>query len=161
VIEIVPVGLKQAGQFVGELHRHHGEPRGHKFSIGVAQGDTLVGVAITGRPVSRKLDNGFNAEVTRLCTDGTKNACSMLYGAAARAAKAQGYRKIYTYILASESGDSLRAAGWVCEGPAGGGTWSRSDRARVDSHPIEPKIRWSRVLRGPPLFAKAIEALLA
>lgn len=146
----IPVGLKVAGSFVGELHRHHGEPRGHKFSIGAGVGDALVGVVIVGRPVSRVLDDGFTAEVTRLCTDGTANACSFLYGAAARAAKEQGYRKIITYILESESGDSLRAAGWVREGPAGGGTWSRNGRERDDKHPVERKVRWSRILRLPP-----------
>lgn len=150
MLELVPVGLKVAGSFVGKLHRHHGEPRGHKFSIGASDGDRLCGVAIIGRPVARMLDDGFTAEVTRLCTNGTRNACSFLYGAAARAAKEQGYRKIITYILESESGESLRGAGWVCEGSAGGGTWSRYGRERDDKHPIERKVRWSRHLRGQP-----------
>jgi len=145
-MEVVPTGLKVASAFVGSLHRHHGEPRGHKFSIGAEKHGRLVGVAIIGRPVARKLDDGRTAEVTRLCTDGTFNACSFLYGAAARAAREQGYLRIVTYILASESGDSLRAAGWVCDGPAGGGSWSSEARPREDKHPLERKLRWSRTL---------------
>lgn len=146
-MEAVPIGLRDANAFVGVLHRHHGESRGHKFSIGAEKYDRLVGVAIIGRPVARPLDNGFNAEVTRLCTDGTHNACSFLYGAAARAAKEMGYRKIYTYTLESEPGDSLRAAGWVREGLTAGGSWSCKSRPRDDKHPTEPKWRWSRQLR--------------
>ena len=94
-------------------HRHHKPVIGHKFSIGCEQDGTLVGVVITGRPVSRYLDNGLTLEVTRLCTTGEKNACSMLYAAAARAAKAMGYHKIITYTLETESGSSIRAAGWT------------------------------------------------
>ena len=60
-------------------------------------------------------------EVTRLCTDGTKNACSFLYGKAARAAFALGYRRIGTYTLPDEGGASLRAAGWKLIGERGGG----------------------------------------
>lgn len=144
----VPIGLKEAGRFVGALHRHHGEPQGGKFAIGAEKDGTLVGVAITGRPVARRLDNGRNAEVTRLCTDGTPNACSLLYGAAARAAKAMGYERIYTYILASESGDSLRAAGWIRDRESPGGSWSVASRPRQDKHPLEPKVRWVRILCG-------------
>lgn len=148
----VPIGLKDAGRFVGVLHRHHGEPQGGKFAIGAEKNGALVGVAITGRPVARRLDNGRNAEVTRLCTDGTRNACSLLYGAAARAAKAMGYDRIYTYTLASEPGDSLRAAGWIRDAESPGGSWSVPSRPRQDKHPTEPKVRWVRVLTAadPP-----------
>ncbi len=111
MLELKPTTLKEANALVGKLHRHHGEVVGHKFSIGVTSGGTLVGAAIVGRPVARGSDNGYTAEVTRLVTDGTRNACSMLYGAAARAAKAMGYRKIQTYLLASENGASLKASG--------------------------------------------------
>jgi hypothetical protein len=92
------------------------------------------------------LDDGFTAEVTRLCTDGAYNGCSMLYGAAARAAAAMGYTKIITYILASETGTSLKASGWKMEAASPGGSWSVPSRSRVDSHPLEPKTRWSRTL---------------
>lgn len=145
-LQLAPITLRAAQAFVAEHHRHHRAPRGHKFSISVLDDGQLVGVVIVGRPVSRMLDDGFTAEVTRLCTLGAKNACSILYAAAARAAKAMGYRKIVTYILESEDGTSLRAAGWVCEGPAGGGSWDRPSRSREDVSPTDPKVRWSKAL---------------
>jgi hypothetical protein len=102
-------------------------------------------VAIVGRPVARELAaDDFAAELTRCCTDGTRNACSMLYSAAWRAARALGYRRLVTYTLASEGGASLRAAGWHCIGEAGGGSWSRTSRPRVDTHPLQIKLRWER-----------------
>jgi len=112
---------------------------GHKFSIGAVLAETLVGVAIVGRPVSRMRDDGNTLEVTRLCTDGTRNACSFLYGAAARACFALGYRSIGTYLLASETGASVLAAGWRCLGERGGGSWSVPSRPRLNNHPLERK----------------------
>ena len=118
------ISLATANQFVIEKHRHHDKAQGCKFCIGAYQNDKLIGVAIVGRPVSRYLDDGKTLEVTRLCTDGTKNACSFLYGASAKVAKKNGYRKIQTYILQSESGTSLIASGWILEKEnAGGGDW--------------------------------------
>lgn len=106
-----------------------------------------MGVAICGRPVSRRLDNGTTLEVNRLCTDGTRNACSILYAAAARAARDMGYKKIITYILASEPGVSLRAAGFTCEGKAGGLEWNgRSKPKTEDQYPHEMKTRWGKKL---------------
>lgn len=102
----------------------------------------LVGVAIVGRPISRVLDDGLTLEVARVATDGTPNACSALYGAAWRVAREMGYRKIITYILDNEPGTSLRAAGWSCAGPAGGGSWSCPSRPRTDKAPTQPKLRW-------------------
>jgi hypothetical protein len=102
----------------------------------------VVGVAIVGRPLARMLQDGFTAEVTRVATDGTRNACSLLYGAAWRACRALGYRKLVTYTLPEEGGGSLRGAGWKCLGEAGGGKWSRADRPRVDAHPTQVKMRW-------------------
>lgn len=99
MLEICPVSLKEANAFVAENHRHHKPVTGHKFSIACADGEKIVGVAIVGRPVSRHLDDGWTLEVNRLCTDGTRNACSMLYAAAWRAARAMGYHKLITYIL--------------------------------------------------------------
>jgi hypothetical protein len=98
------------------------------------------GVVIVGRPVSRMRDDGMTLEVTRLCTDGTENACSFLYGAAARAAFALGYKRIGTYILKSEPGTSLKAAGWKLIGERGGGSWSVPSRPRVDKHPTQAKL---------------------
>lgn len=111
-LEIVPVTLRTAAAFVDLLHRHHKQPRGHKFSIGVQDAGFLVGVATVGRPSARALDDGRTAEVTRTCTDGTRNANSKLYGAAWRAAKAMGYQRMFTYTQEGESGASLRAAGF-------------------------------------------------
>lgn len=142
----VPLSLDEANAFIVAHHRHHGEVVGHKFSIGVTSEDKIVGVAIVGRPVARMRDDGLTAEVTRLCTDGTKNACSFLYGACARAAFALGYKRIGTYILASENGASLKASGWRQIGTAGGGSWSRKDRPRVDTHPLQAKLLFEAAL---------------
>jgi hypothetical protein len=110
-LSVVPVTFRQACAFVAKLHRHNKPPRGHKFSIGVANGE-LVGVAMVGRPVARALDDGLTAEVNRTCTDGTFNANSMLYGACLRACKAMGYTRVFTYTQVDETGVSLRAAGF-------------------------------------------------
>lgn len=137
-----PITFREACAFVEAQHRHHEPPRGCLFCLGVSEGGRVVGVAIVGRPVSRMLQDGWTAEVTRLATDGTKNACSMLYGAAWRAARAIGYRRLITYTLPEEGGASLRAAGWRLVGEAGGGSWDRKDRPRVDTHPTQGKLRW-------------------
>lgn len=146
MLSLVPVSLKDANAFVAEHHRHHKPTRGHKFSIGCEMDGRLVGVAIVGRPVSRYLDNGWTLEVNRLCTTGERNACSMLYAAAARAAKAMGYRKIITYTLDSEPGASLRAAGWTCAGPAGGERWTGQRRPVADLYPAQMKLRYEKLL---------------
>lgn len=97
-LTLTPINLKTANAFVQQHHRHHKPTRGHKFSIGVSDNGALVGVAICGRPVARRLDDGYTLEVNRLCTDGTPNACSILYAAAYRAARAMGYNKVITYM---------------------------------------------------------------
>lgn len=134
-----PLTLAEANDFVRMHHRHHKPVIGHKFSIGAAKGERIVGVVIVGRPVARMRDDGMTLEVTRLATDGTKDACSFLYGAARRACFALGYKRIGTYILASEPGTSLVAAGWKLIGSAGGGSWSRTSRPRVDKAPTQQK----------------------
>lgn len=136
----IRIELSEANAFVRAHHRHHKPVVGHLFSLGAVLSDKIVGVVIVGRPVSRMRDDGLTAEVTRLCTDGTRNACSFLYGAAARAAFALGYRRIGTYILDSESGSSLRACGWRLLGERGGGVWGRDGRPRVDKHPLQKKL---------------------
>ena len=146
-LRLKPVSFAQACEYITAVHRHHKPPQGHKFSVGLTdESGALRGIVCVGRPVARMLDDGFTAEVTRLCTDGAYNGCSMLYGAAARAAAAMGYTKIITYILASETGASLKASGWKMEAASPGGSWSVPSRPRVDSHPLEPKTRWSRTL---------------
>ena len=144
-LQIVPLTLGEANAFVDRHHRHHQPVVGHKFSLGVSEGDRVVGVAILSRPVARMLDDGLTLEVTRCCTDGTKNAASALYGAARRATFALGYRKLITYTLNTEPGTSLRAAGWKCLGEAGGGSWSVPSRPRVDKHPLQRKLKWEAV----------------
>ena len=146
MLHLIPVTLREANSFVDRHHRHHKAVTGHKFSIGCSQDGQLVGVAIMGRPVSRYLDDGLTLEVNRLCTTGEKNACSMLYAAAARAAKAMGYRKIITYTLDTEPGTSLRAAGWLCAGPAGGVRWTGSRRPAADLCPPQKKLRYEKNL---------------
>ena len=146
-LEIVPMTLREANAYVEQHHRHHGPVLGQKYSIGLSDGEKIVGVAIVGRPVSRHLDDGWTLEVNRLCTDGTKNACSMLYAAAWRAARAMGYKRLVTYILESENGASLRAAGWKCVGQAGGLRWTGERRPEVDLYPAQMKIRFEQVVK--------------
>ena len=136
----VRIELCEANAFVEALHRHHKPVIGHLFSLGAEFDGAIVGVAIVGRPVARMRDDGMTAEVTRLCTDGTRNACSFLYGASARAAFALGFKRIGTYILADELGTSLYGAGWRLLGERGGGTWNAPCRARVDKHPTQRKL---------------------
>ncbi|MEU4331365.1 XF1762 family protein [Nonomuraea dietziae] len=154
-LRLAPVTFAQACGFVDSHHRHHRPPQGHKFSIGVVDGGVeefdsgaqeikvrggrLVGVAIVGRPVARHFDTGEALEVTRVATDGTRNACSILYGAAWRAGKALGYQRMITYTRADEDGASLRAVGWepVAVRPPRRG-WSCPSRPRAggDTEPM-------------------------
>jgi len=114
--------------------------RGYKFAIGAVKDGKIVGVVIIGRPVARERQNAETLEVTRLATDGTKNACSFLYGAAARATFALGYRRLGTYILASENGATLKASGWRQIGEVSGRSWSCKSRPRIDKHPLQDKL---------------------
>ena len=132
-LELTPVSLEEANAYVETLHRHHSPVVGHKFSIGAALGLNIVGVIIVGRPVSRHLDNGMILEVTRCCTDGTLNACSMLYRAACRVAVNLGFKRLITYTLETESGASLRGAGFSLIGARGGGNWNVPSRPRIDT----------------------------
>jgi hypothetical protein len=141
----IRIGLDEANAFVEKHHRHHKPVVGHLFSIGACVGDDIVGVVIVGRPVARLRDDGLTAEVTRLCTDGTRNACSFLYGAAAKAAFALGFMRIGTYILADEPGTSLMGTGWKLIGERGGGSWSVPSRPRVDKHPLQKKLLFEKV----------------
>lgn len=141
-LEIVPVTQCEANAFVSAHHRHHGPVRGDVFRVAASDGTQIVGVAIVGRPVARRLQDGWTLEVTRLCTLGGSNVCSFLYAAAWRAARALGWKRLITYTLPSEGGASLRAAGWKLIGEAGGGSWSRKQRPRVDTHPMQLKLKW-------------------
>ena len=142
-LDLVPCTVRDAKAFVAQHHRHHRPPNGGLWAVACADGAEVVGVAIVAQPVARMLMDGWTAEVIRVCvTEGHRNACSMLYGACWRAARALGWRRLVTYTLPEEGGASLRAAGWRCLGEAGGGTWSRKQRPRVDDHPTQTKLRW-------------------
>lgn len=143
MIELRPITQPDAFAFIAQHHRHHRPPVGALWWQAVHDdAGVLRGVAISGRPVARMLDDGLTVEVTRLCTDGAPNACSMLYGAARRVAQDKGYRRGLTYILGSESGASLRAAGYRYLWNTDGGSWDRPSRGRADKHPTEPKQAW-------------------
>lgn len=144
---IIPITFKVANEFVKANHRHNGTVAGCKFCIADAVGDKIVGVAICGRPVSRHYDDGFTLEINRVCTDGTKNSCSRLYGACCRIAKEMGYKKIITYTLESESGASLKASNFISEGRAGGLEWT-GKRNKENGSPKEFKTRWVKKYRS-------------
>lgn len=141
-LRVVPCLIVEAREYVRQFHRHHQPPTGGLFAVAVADGEEVCGVAIVGRPVARGADDGMTAEVTRVATNGTKNACSMLYGACWRAARALGWTRLITYTLAEESGSSLRASGWREVGRVRGRTWSCKSRPRVNRNPAQDKIRW-------------------
>lgn len=142
-MDLTPVTLREARAYVDQHHRHHRAPQGGIFAVAVSDDSGIRGVAIVGRPVARTLQDTYTAEVTRVCTDGAHNACSMLYGAAWRAARAMGYKRMITYTLNTEPGTSLRAAGWRVIGETAGGSWDRKSRPRVDTHPLQAKLCWS------------------
>jgi hypothetical protein len=144
-LDLVPISLAEANEFVRKYHRHHRPVLGHKFSVAAAVSGEVVGVALVGRPVARRSDDGWTLEVNRLCTDGTRNACSFLYAASWRAAKALGYRRLVTFTMRSEGGASLRAAGWRVIGASPGKSWSVPSRPRVDLHPLQERIVWEAV----------------
>ena len=137
-----PLERKDAANFITSLHRHHNPVMRDKYRIGAVVDGKLVGVVQVGNPVARALCDGYTLEVVRLCTDGTRNACSFLYSAAARIAREMGYRKIITYILDTESGDSLRAAGWHKEADIRGHAWGCPSRPRQTTAPACNKQRW-------------------
>jgi hypothetical protein len=113
-VTIVPCKLREAREFVANFHRHNKPPQGGLFAVGASDGEKLCGVAIVGRPVSRHMEDGRTVEVTRCCVvkNAPKGTPSALYAACWRAAKAMGWERLITYTLQSESGASLRGAGW-------------------------------------------------
>lgn len=154
MLEIRPITLKDANKYVAQYHRHNIPTNGHKFSIACYDGERLCGVAIAGQPIARKLDDGKTIEIRRVCTDGTKNACSILYGACSRCAKEMGYKRVITYTLNSEPGTSLKASGFVNMGKAGGRSWDMPGRQRYITqitlfgeevkYSTEQKTRWEK-----------------
>ena len=153
-MKVRPISLKEANTFIVAQHRHNKQVQGHKFSIAAESGGATVGVATCGRPVSRHLDDGMTLEITRVCTDGTYNACSFLYGACARIAKEMGYKKVITYTLITEPGTSCKAAGFKVVGQNKGGDWNVKSRPReliepslfgeIQKYSTVEKIRWEK-----------------
>lgn len=139
-----PCTIKRAKVFVEAHHRHLPKLQGALFAAAVDQGHVRVGVVVVGRPKARHLDDGETCEVTRVAIDddtGKRNACSMLYGAARRAAQALGYSKIITYTRVDEPGTSLKAAGWTAVAEVDGESWDREDRPRAEAEVVD-RIRW-------------------
>lgn len=155
MLSLTPCTITFAKGYVEKYHRHNKPPQGALFAVGASENGEIVGVAIIGRPIARMLDNKKTCEVTRLCTTGGKNVCSLLYGTSARAAKALGWSKIITYILETEPGTSLLASGWTREKEvAAEASWSRPSRHREDQdslgnekRPTCVKVRYCRILR--------------
>ncbi|MCD8158559.1 MAG: GNAT family N-acetyltransferase [Clostridiales bacterium] len=145
-MEIRPLILREANAYINANHRHHRGTAGCKFALGLFDNENMVGCAVCGRSVSRYLDDGFTCEINRVCTNGAKNACSMLYDACCRVAKEMGYRKIITYTLQSELGTSLKASGFSNDGIAGGKMWT-GRRKRNTGVPPELKYRWVKYLK--------------
>lgn len=153
-LKIAPITLREANAFVSRHHRHNQPTIGHKWSVACYEGKRLCGVAIAGQPVARKLDDGLTLEICRVCTDGTRNACSILYGACARIAREMGYKRVITYTLLSEPGTSLKASGFTDCGEAGGVSWNMPGRPREieqttlfgteRKYPSEKKRRWEK-----------------
>lgn len=143
-LRVVPLSLRQANTLVAELHRHHKPVQGMRFALGCLKDEKLVGAAIVGRPAARMTDQWKVAEVTRLATDGTPDACSFLYGACARVARQMGFERIQTMILAEEAGTGLKAAGWKFAYMSDGGDWNRPSRGgRRTDQPMQPKQVWA------------------
>ncbi len=140
-LQLRPTTVKAAKAVVREWHRHLPPPQGARFAIAAWKDDRCVGVALVGNPVARMSDDGATAEVIRVATDGTRNACSFLYSRAKRAAQALGFVKVITKTLPEEGGGSLRAVGAKNVGVTRAQQWDRSDRPRR-SHPHTQKLRW-------------------
>jgi hypothetical protein len=144
---VVPLTLDWANELIRKLHRHHKPVQGHRFSFGVISEGELVGACCVGRPVCREVDQYLTVEVTRLVTDGTKNACSFMYARAARIAREMGFHSIQTYILENEPGTSLEAAGWKFDGMTEGGNWNHSKQYAGKRRTDQPMGRKKRYVR--------------
>lgn len=153
---LAPCSLKEARHFVATNHRHHRPPPGHKFSLKAVVDTKTVGVVIVGHPVARHEDQIETLEIVRLCTDGTTNACSFLIGAAKRAARALGYKRLISYTLIVEDGASWKASGMTKSGTSAGGSWYRErDAVRdgcikplfdIPAYPTSEKQKWEIAL---------------
>lgn len=148
MLKIIPIHLRTANDFVKLYHRHNLPTVGGKFAVACHDDNRLCGVAICGRPTARNADNGCTLEIYRNCTDGTKNACSKLYGACIRIAKEMGYEKVITYILESENGASVKASNFICEGKAGLPKQTGKRQKEKSVAPPEYKQRYAYYIGG-------------
>lgn len=143
MLYVVPIKLSEAKAFVKRWHRHHLPSVASVFNVACCDDKGVIrGVAMVGRPVARGYDDAFTLEITRVATDGARNGCSILYGAARRVAFNLGYRRLVTYTLPEEGGASLRASNWLPDGQTSGGSWDTPTRARTDKAPTCAKSRW-------------------
>ena len=162
-LRLTPVSFPAARAFIARYHRHCGPPHGWRFGAGVMNGSALMGVVTVGNPVAPAFNGRGIVEVNRLCIRGDLNpmlrwnCCSKLYAYAATEAERRGFGHIITYIRADEEGTSLRAAGWVCDGPAGGRGWHSARRARSNRNAWITKERWSRTLRPKPAIGARLQ----
>lgn len=147
-----PLTLADANAVVAKWHSHHKPVKGHRFSIGAFDGGVCVGAVIVGRPVARRLDTGTTFEVTRLCTNGHRNAASFLLARAWRAARAMGVTRMVSYTREDEAGTSYKAAGWTATATSPGKQWdAHTDQRRVQvmlpgiftpTTECVPRVRW-------------------
>jgi hypothetical protein len=147
-LRAIPITRQEVEDFIAQHHRHHLPPVGWVFHVALARGEKIVGVATIGRPVARRLDNGFTAEVTRVCTldvPEARHAASKLYAMAWRIARQMGYKRLISYTLAEETGTSLIAAGWRALYQTPGHSWDCPSRPRVDKHPLGRKTLWEAI----------------
>lgn len=115
MLTLKPCTVKRAVPFVREVHRRLPAIQGAMWAVGAWSGGQLIGVALVGHPARELM--GDTLSVLRVAViEGHRNACSMLYGACSRAAKAMGAANLVTYTHEDESGVSLKAAGWICDG---------------------------------------------
>lgn len=153
MIAIAPCTVKAARKVVRAWHRDLPDIQGGLFAAQCVDGDgSCVGVAIAGNP-SRVWQGQAKLVIQRVATQGYENACSALYGALCRAAKALGYHEVWTYTLPHEPGTSLRAAGFMDMGLTDGGEWDRPSRARKPAKCPQKKRRWLRKLSDRALTA--------
>ena len=149
-LRAVPLTREEANAFIIANHRHHGRVTSHRFIVGAERDGELVGCAVVECPNAPRWNGGRLAEVTRLCADGSKNVCSLLYAKCSRLAREWGFERLVTYILLEEPGTSLVASGWVLEDVTAGGTRNRPSRPRVDKSPTCPKQRWAPLWCAKP-----------
>jgi hypothetical protein len=143
VIYIRPILVAPAKEHVLANHRRLKRLAGAMWAIGCFDGEALVGASVVGRPSARSAQQLGRLELIRMAViEGHPNACSMLYGACARAARAMGAVDLWTYLHGDEPGTSVKAAGWIFVGMTAGGEWDRILRPRVNALDSKPKQKW-------------------